>query len=86
VQIDKVTHRNAMRFFRFDPFKHHNREELTVRSLQTKAKAANVDITLRSYGGAKPLAPGEQPRVVTSGDMVNMFNKVSRIQPSQAAE
>ena len=85
-QIDKVTHRNAMRFFRFDPFKHHNREALTVGSLQAKAKAANIDITLRSYGGAKPLAPGEKPRVITSGDMINMFNKVSRIQPSQAAE
>jgi hypothetical protein len=85
-QIDKVTHRNAMRFFRFDPFKHHKREALTVGSLQAKAKAANVEITLRSYGGARPLAPGEKPRVITSGDMVNMFNKVSRIQPSRTAE
>jgi hypothetical protein len=42
-QIDKVTHRNAMRFFRFDPFKHFKREELTVGAL--RAQAAGVDLT-----------------------------------------
>ena len=39
-QIDKVTHLNAMRLFKFDPFKHHKREELTVGALRAKAKAA----------------------------------------------
>ncbi|TAL01563.1 MAG: amidohydrolase [Rhodospirillaceae bacterium] len=75
-QIDKVTHRNAMRFFRFDPFKYHRREDLTVGALRAKAAEAKVDITPRSSGGAAPLAPGERLRPVTSGDVINMFAKV----------
>src|SRR3984957_11188615 len=54
-QIQKVTHRNAMRFFKFDPFKHHKREELTVGALRAKAAADKVDTTPKSFGGARPL-------------------------------
>ncbi len=75
-QIDKVTHRNAMRFFRFDPFKHHRREALTVATLRRLAAEAKVDTTPRSSGGASPLAPGEKRRPVTSGDIVKMFEAV----------
>lgn len=74
-QIDKVTHRNAMRFFNFDPFKTHRRETLTVGALRAKAAADKVDVTLHSYGGAKPLAEGEAERPVTSGDIMEMFAK-----------
>jgi predicted TIM-barrel fold metal-dependent hydrolase len=74
-QIDKVTHRNAMRFFNFDPFKHYRREELTVGALRAKAKAAKVDVTPKSFGGAAPLEPGEQERTVTSGDIVKMMTR-----------
>jgi len=73
-QIDKVTHLNAMRFFKFDPFKHHKREELTVGALRAKAAADGVDISVRSSGGAAPLAQGEQERPVTSGDLMKMFS------------
>jgi predicted TIM-barrel fold metal-dependent hydrolase len=72
-QIDKVTHRNAMRFFRFDPLKHHTREQLQVDALRAQAKADGVDVTPRSSGGAKPLADGEQTRPITSGDLMRMF-------------
>ena len=72
-QINKVTHLNAMRFFKFDPFKHHKREELTVGALRAKAKADKVDITPRSFGGARPLAEGEAARPITSGDLMKMF-------------
>jgi len=73
-QIDKVTHRNAMNFFRFDPFKTgYTRADLTVSALRAKAVAEKVDVTPRSYGGARPLAEGEKPRVVTSGDIARMF-------------
>jgi predicted TIM-barrel fold metal-dependent hydrolase len=86
-QIDKVTHRNAMRFFNFDPFKHHSREELSVGALKAKAKADKIDTTPRSFGGARPLEAGEQPRVVTSGDIVRMMDRVGRGQGvSEAAE
>jgi predicted TIM-barrel fold metal-dependent hydrolase len=77
-QIDKVTHKNAMRFFHFDPFKHRKREELTVGALRAKAKADKVDITPRSFGGARPLEEGEKPRVVTSGDLMRMFQQQGR--------
>jgi predicted TIM-barrel fold metal-dependent hydrolase len=77
-QIDKVTHRNAMRFLRFDPFKHHRREDLTVGSLMAKAKADGVDVTPRSFGGPTPLEPGVAPRVVQCQDMVNMFAKIAK--------
>jgi len=73
VQLDKVTHRNAMRFFNFDLFKHHKREALTVGALRAKAQADGVDITPKSSGGAKPLGEGEVARPVTSGDLMKMF-------------
>jgi predicted TIM-barrel fold metal-dependent hydrolase len=70
-QIDKVTHRNAMRFFNYDPFKYHKKEELTVGAL--RAQAGHVDVSPKSFGGATPLAAGEAPRPVTSGDIAKMF-------------
>lgn len=79
IQIDKVTHRNAMRMLRFDPFKHHAPKDLNVGALRAKAAADKVDITLHSYGGAAPLAKGEAPRRVTSGDLAKMFEKQSKV-------
>jgi predicted TIM-barrel fold metal-dependent hydrolase len=76
-QIEKVTHKNAMRFFNFDPFKHHKREDLTVGALRAKAAAKKVDLTEKSFGGVAPLAAGEEKRVVTSGDIAAMFQKAS---------
>ena len=73
IQIDKITHQNAMRFFNFDPFKHHKKDDLTVGALRAKATADKVDVTLKSSGGAKPLAEGEKVRPVTSGDLMKMF-------------
>jgi predicted TIM-barrel fold metal-dependent hydrolase len=72
-QIDKITHLNAMRYYNFDPFKHFKKEELTVGALRAKAKAAGVDTTPRSSGGAAPLAEGEKVRPITSGDLFKMF-------------
>jgi len=47
-EIDKITHLNAMRHFRFDPFAHRLREQCTVEAL--RAQAADVDVALRSRG------------------------------------
>jgi len=74
-QIDKVTHLNAMKFFRFDPFRHHKKQELTVGALRARAKADKVDVTPLSFGGESPLAQGEAPRPITSGDVVAMFQR-----------
>jgi hypothetical protein len=71
-QIDKVTHRNAMRHFRFDLFGRHSRKELTVGALRAAAKARNVDTTQKSSEGDRPVARGTM-RPVTSGDMMRMF-------------
>jgi predicted TIM-barrel fold metal-dependent hydrolase len=79
-QIDKVTHRNAMRFFDFDLFGHAKREELTVGALRAQAAARKVDVTPKSHGGARPLAKGEAPRKVTSGDIVGMFQRHAEMQ------
>ena len=40
-----------------------------------RAAADKVDVTLKSFGGEKPLADGEAPRPITSGDVVNMFTR-----------
>ncbi len=78
-QIDKATHLNAMRFFNFDPFTHHSREELSVRGLRAKAAAAGVDTTPKSSGGSAPLKPGEELRPVTSGDIMEMFKETAEV-------
>ncbi len=72
-QIDKITHLNALRDFRYDLFGKIPKEELTVGALRAKAAKAGVDTSTKSSGGASPLAAGEEPRPVTSGDIVNMF-------------
>ena len=74
-QIDKITHLNAMRDFQFDPFQHHAKADLTVGALRKLAAAKGVDVSVKSSGGAAPLADGEEPRPITSGDIVAMFNK-----------
>ena len=73
-QIDKVTHKNAMRHFRFDPFKHFGREELTVGALRAKARAKGVDTKPKSSGGTRPVQKGVK-RPVTSGDLMSMFKR-----------
>ncbi len=74
-QIDKITHLNAMKWFNFDPFQHQPKSELTVAALRAQARAKGVDVSIKSQGGAAPLAPGEKPRIVTSGDIMYMFQK-----------
>jgi hypothetical protein len=73
-QINKVTHLNAMRIFSFDPFQYQRREDLTVGALRARAARQGVDVSVKSSGGAAPLAAGEK-RPVTSGDVVSMFKR-----------
>ncbi len=54
-EIDAITHENAMRYFRFDPFSERPRDECTVGAL--RAGAADVDVTPRSVG-KRPAATG----------------------------
>jgi predicted TIM-barrel fold metal-dependent hydrolase len=72
LQIDKITHLNAMKWFDFDPFKHYKKEELTVGALRAKAKADGVDTTPKSMPGDRPTDEKETRRI-TSGDLAKMF-------------
>jgi predicted TIM-barrel fold metal-dependent hydrolase len=75
LQINKITHLNAMRFFRVDPLKSNKREDLTVGALRAKAAADKIDVTPKSFGGERPLELGEKPRPITSGDIMSMYNR-----------
>jgi predicted TIM-barrel fold metal-dependent hydrolase len=47
-EIDKMTHRNAARHFRFDPFSARPQDDCTVGAL--RAQAVDVDVTPKSFG------------------------------------
>lgn len=51
-EIDLITHGNAMRFLKFDPFAHVARAHATVGAL--RAKAAHIDVAPKSMGGQSP--------------------------------
>ena len=71
-QIEKITHVNAMKWLRFDPFEHNRREDLTVGACHARAKAKGVDTAPKASGGAVPLT---ENRPVTSGDVMQMFTE-----------
>jgi hypothetical protein len=53
--VNKITHENAMRLFRFEPFSHRDRSQCTVGAL--RAEATDVDTSLRPR---RPGAPRKQ--------------------------
>ncbi|HEX7930582.1 MAG TPA: amidohydrolase family protein, partial [Sphingomicrobium sp.] len=73
--IDKITHLNAMREFKFDPFKENTRQTLNVGALRAKAKAKGVDTSIKSQAGGERPADVGTPRIVTSGDVMAMFTR-----------
>ena len=64
-EIDEMTHLNAMRFFRFDPFSIRPREKCTVGALRAEAEGHDVSIQskgTRSERGEEPMTlAGFQP-------------------------
>jgi predicted TIM-barrel fold metal-dependent hydrolase len=54
-EIEKITHLNAMRHFRFDPFSERPKEHCTVGAL--RASAADVDVTPRPAAGLRSVRP-----------------------------
>jgi predicted TIM-barrel fold metal-dependent hydrolase len=66
-EIDKITHRNAMRHFRYDPFAHRPRAQCSVAAL--RAEATGVDLSLKRGGGGKPPSAYERG-FVTVGDLL----------------
>jgi predicted TIM-barrel fold metal-dependent hydrolase len=47
--INKITHENAMRWYSFDPFAHHPREQATVGALRRAAEGHDVSIRALSH-------------------------------------
>jgi predicted TIM-barrel fold metal-dependent hydrolase len=59
-EIDKITHGNAARHFRFDPFAARAKEECTVGAL--RAQATDVDVT--------PKSAGKRPGMTKASDLL----------------
>lgn len=68
VEINKITHLNAMRWFNFDPFKHIKREEATVAALREHGK--HVDLT--PLRGGSTLGKVDRSRVLTARDLAKL--------------
>ena len=66
--IDKMTHQNAIREFRFDPFAVRGKEACSVGAL--RAEATDVDLSLKSHGGNSPV---DEPRPVTARDITQQL-------------
>jgi hypothetical protein len=58
-EVAKITHQNAMRIFRYDPFSHVPASEATVGAL--RSRAADVDVSERAISGAAPRDPSQPP-------------------------
>lgn len=67
-EINQITHENAMRHFRYDPFSYIPKEQATVGAL--RAQAADVDLSLKSHGG---LQPREGEGIVTAGQVAKQL-------------
>src|SRR3984885_5386453 len=70
--IDKITHRNAMAAFSYDPVARFGRENCTVGALREKAR--HVDTSPMSRGGLSPGSSSERP--VTSADIKKILSHV----------
>jgi hypothetical protein len=71
-EVDKMTHLNAMREFRYDPFSILGRENCTVGAL--RAKAGHVDTKPLSKAGLKPAGDGVS--AVTASDVLKVLTHV----------
>ena len=61
-ELNKITHENAMRWYRFDPFAHRPRARCTVGAL--RAEVAGHDTTIRAmdkgrFAGTPTMTLGE---------------------------
>jgi predicted TIM-barrel fold metal-dependent hydrolase len=69
-EIDKITHLNAAKFLRIDPFAHIAPEDATVGALRARAKHVNVEPL--SAGG---LVPVKTRSVLSTADVVEMYRQ-----------
>ena len=67
-EVHQITHGNALRTFRLDPFVHLPREQCTVGALRAQAK--DVDLSLQSHPGRPP---AEHDGPVTAADITHQL-------------
>jgi predicted TIM-barrel fold metal-dependent hydrolase len=68
-EVNQITHENALRHFRLDPFAHVPKERCRVDAL--RALARDVDLSVSSKGGKPPSA--DRAKLVTSQDVVRQL-------------
>lgn len=73
--IERISHKNAMDFFSFDPFKWLDRNDATVGAL--RAKATHVDVEPRSMGGGRQPALDPELKVLTVRDMQRLQQEMN---------
>jgi hypothetical protein len=56
-EVEKITWRNASRWYSFDPFEHRSRQDSTVAAL--RAEAAGHDVSIRSYDKGRFIRSGK---------------------------
>ena len=72
-EVNKITHGNALRAFRLDPFARRPKQQCTVAAL--RAEAPDVDLSIkRSLGGKPPVAGPVRP--VTTQDVLQQLASV----------
>ncbi|MBN48807.1 MAG: amidohydrolase [Spongiibacteraceae bacterium] len=82
-EVDQITHLNAMREWRYDPFSIHKREDCTVGAL--RKQAGNVDTASKSMGGKSPIFNEGNP--VTFAAVMEMFgNRVAKADEKRDSE
>jgi len=81
-EIERISHANALDFFKFDPFVHVPREQATVGAL--RALAAGHDTSERSLGGS-----GRHPEldpelnVLTARALQNLHEQLNKLEPAE---
>jgi predicted TIM-barrel fold metal-dependent hydrolase len=77
-EVAKITHENALRFFRADPFSRRPKEKCTAAAL--RAESPDVDVRPKKIAGSKP-PTYDLGRPVTSKDIVDQLASVYAVTP-----
>jgi hypothetical protein len=73
-EINKITHLNAMKHFRYDPFSVRPREKCTVEALRAEASDVDTSLVSRAHGHTATNADG----IVSISTMVDRADSVVR--------
>ena len=77
-EIDKISYKNAMRWFNYDPFKHIPKEQATVGAL--RAQAEHVDVSVVSHNGGKPPSDYAKGYATIQDIVIQMASALASVQ------